>query len=82
MFETMKTMIVSEFKAKCVGVLNEVADFREEFMVTKRGAPLAMIVPVDTSTTGDRVPGDYSEKGAICADLLAEDSGDWEALEG
>jgi prevent-host-death family protein len=78
----MKTLLVSEFKAHCVGVLNEVADFREEVMITKRGKPLARIVPIDPPARGDRVPGDYATKGAIHSDLLAEDSGDWEALEG
>lgn len=78
----MKTLLVSEFKAHCVGVLNEVADFREEVIITKRGQPLARIVPVHLPAQGDRVAGDYAKKGAIHTDLLGEDSGEWEALEG
>jgi len=77
----MKTLLVSEFKAHCVGVLNEVADFGEEVIVTKRGKPLARILPIQAPLAGDRIAGDYASKGTILVDLLAEDSGEWEALQ-
>ena len=65
----MKPLLVSEFKNHCVGVLNEVADYGEEVIVTKRGKPLARIVPVDPPQKGDRVIGDCSQIAAIHADI-------------
>ena len=78
----MKTLLVSEFKNHCVGVLNEVADYGEEVIVTKRGKPLARIVPVDPPQKGNRVIGDCSQTAAIHADIVSYDvSSEWEALD-
>lgn len=62
-------------------MLNEVADFGEEIIVTKRGKPLARILPIQAPLVGDRIAGDYANKGIIHGDLVAEDSGEWEALQ-
>ncbi len=35
------------FKAKCLGMLDEVAQHRLEIVITKRGKPIARLVPVD-----------------------------------
>ena len=42
----MKTMAITEFKMHALRVLGEVAKTREPIVVTKRGKPLAEIVPV------------------------------------
>jgi prevent-host-death family protein len=36
-----------EFKAKCLALLDRVAETRESFVVTKRGRPVAMLVPLE-----------------------------------
>ena len=41
----MKTMAISEFKAHALKVLNEVARSQETIVITKRGKPLAQVVP-------------------------------------
>ena len=41
----MKTMAITEFKAHALQVLGEVAETREPVLVTKRGKPLAEIIP-------------------------------------
>jgi len=41
----MKTMAISEFKAHALKVLNEVAKSQETIIITKRGKPLAQVVP-------------------------------------
>jgi prevent-host-death family protein len=41
----MKTMAISEFKAHALKVLNEVAKSQEAVIITKRGKPLAQVVP-------------------------------------
>jgi len=37
----------SEFKATCLALLDEVAETRAEYVVTKYGRPVARLVPVD-----------------------------------
>jgi prevent-host-death family protein len=37
----------SEFKATCLALLDEVSENRHEFVVTKRGRPVARLVPID-----------------------------------
>ena len=37
----------SEFKAKCLAMLDEVAASGQEITVTKRGKPVAKLVPVE-----------------------------------
>ena len=39
----------SQFKAKCLALLDQVAETRASFVITKRGRPVAKVVPVDDS---------------------------------
>jgi len=39
----------SEFKAKCLALLDEVAERKETLVVTKRGKPVAHVVPAEES---------------------------------
>ena len=41
----MKHMKAAEFKAKCLRVMEEVAATGEEVVVTKRGKPVARVLP-------------------------------------
>jgi prevent-host-death family protein len=47
-----RTVAVSELKAHCLRLVDEVARRRSELIVTKRGRPIARVVPLD------EVPGD------------------------
>ncbi len=42
----MKTVKASEFKAKCLGLMDDVAQSGEEILVTKNGKPVSKLVPV------------------------------------
>ena len=41
----MKTMNASEFKAKCLAILDDVHDTGEIVTILKRGKPVAQLVP-------------------------------------
>jgi len=43
----MKRVAASSFKARCLGLLDEVARTGEEIEVTKRGRAVARLVPVE-----------------------------------
>lgn len=43
----MKTMAAGEFKARCLRVMDEVQRRREPVLITKKGVPVAKLVPAD-----------------------------------
>ena len=43
----MKTMPAGEFKARCLKVMDEVRRARQPVVITKKGVPVAKLVPVD-----------------------------------
>jgi prevent-host-death family protein len=47
----VKEVPIGRFKAECLALLAEVAATGEELMVTKRGRPLARVVPVTQPPT-------------------------------
>ncbi len=76
----MKTMLVSEFKAKCIAALKEVHRTREPMVVTLRGKPLVTIQPFAEFPSGKQL-GRLKGKMAIHGDLVEADStGDWDML--
>ncbi len=44
----------SEFKARCLALLDDVARHRTEIVVTKHGRPVARVVPVGEPLSTDR----------------------------
>jgi prevent-host-death family protein len=70
------TIGAGEFKAKCLHLLDEVALRREEVIITKRGRPVAKLVPITPSR------GLFgSMKGSVVnqTDLVSPVDVDWEA---
>ena len=43
----MGSVPATEFKAKCLELMDRVAQRRESFVITKRGKPVAKLVPVE-----------------------------------
>ena len=46
-----RTIPAGEFKAKCLALLDEVAETGDELVVTKRGKPVARLAPLSKSPT-------------------------------
>ena len=59
----MKTMPAGLFKVHCLKVMDEVASKREPVVITKRGKPVAKLVPL--STEKDDIFGFMKGKGTI-----------------
>ena len=49
----METISASQFKAKCLALLDDVAETGAEITITKRGKPVARVVPVDDDAVDD-----------------------------
>ena len=77
----MKTMGISEFKTHALKVLNEVAKSQETILITKRGKPLAQVVPHRKSEMKPR-PGRLADSFVFEKDIIAPlGEGLWEACQ-
>jgi prevent-host-death family protein len=78
----MKTMVVSEFKAKCTAVLREAQRTGEPILITRRGRPLARVEPLGAESPERRL-GVYRGRLRVKdgVDLVhAGSEEDWEIL--
>lgn len=74
----MKTMVISEFKAKCIRVVKDVNRRKQPLLLTIRGIPVATVEPI-RSQTGKRILGNVKGAMKISGDIVKTDfSGDWE----
>jgi prevent-host-death family protein len=73
-----KTIAAGEFKAKCLHLLDEVAQRRAPLVITKRGKPVAKLVPIDEKpvTLYGRMAGTARILGDIVSPL---DDLEWNA---
>jgi prevent-host-death family protein len=65
---SMKTMAAGVFKTKCLAVMDEVQSKRETVVITKRGKPVAKLVPIDSAK--DDIYGYMKGKGKITGDVV------------
>lgn len=76
----MKSILVSEFKAKCIAILKQVERSGEPVIVTLRGRPMAQVVPFVDSARGKRL-GALKGSMKIRRELVRGDTTrDWEML--
>jgi prevent-host-death family protein len=69
---------ISEFKAKCLRLLDQVDETGETLVITKRGRPLAKVVPVSPQKRSLR--GSWKGLVHIKGDIVQFDtSQDWES---
>jgi prevent-host-death family protein len=74
----MNSLPVSKFKATCLAVLEEVRTKKKRVLITKRGKPIAEVVPVGRSQKRIPLKDTVTFLGDIVSPV-AED--DWEARE-
>ncbi len=66
-----KTIPAGRFKAQCLSLLDRVARTGEPLLVTKRGRPVAKVVPVDEQAA-PALLGSVVVKGDIIGPILDE----------
>jgi len=77
----MKTMAIGEFKAHALQVLNEVAKSQESIVITKRGKPLAQVVP-HRKPEMKPAPGKLADAFVFEKDIITPlGEGVWEACQ-
>ncbi len=82
---TMKPTVeipAGEFKAKCLKLMDKVARSREPIVITKRGKPVAKLVPMEAA--GPRAPlfGYLAGSAEIRGDIVSAPEAEWAVLSG
>jgi prevent-host-death family protein len=65
----MKKIAAGDFKVHCLAIMDEVASKRESVLITKRGKPVAKLVPVGNEK--DEIYGFLKGKGKILGDVVS-----------
>lgn len=72
------TVGVAEFKARCLELLDNVGTRGDELIVTKRGTPIAKVVPIRSDARP--LIGRWAGRGKIIGDIVSVNwADDWEA---
>ena len=75
-----RQIAAGEFKTKCLALLDEVSERREEIVITKRGTPVARLVPIDD--TPAKIFGRMAGTGKITGDIVNSLGDEWGRREG
>jgi prevent-host-death family protein len=78
---SLKEVAISEFKAKCLGILEQVRKTRKPVRVTRFGEPVAEVVPPSPQKRSANWLGCMAGTGRIKGDIVSPVSSesDWEA---
>lgn len=76
----MKRIAAAQFKAQCLRVMEQVRTTREPVLITKRGQPLAKLVPADKVSDDfiGRLEGTFKIVGDIESPIISWD--EWDPL--
>ena len=82
-YSHMETVTISRFKATCLELLDKVKRTGESLVVTRRGEPIAEIVPPSTREPRSHWLGCLRGSGEIVGDIVAPvlSEKEWEVLE-
>lgn len=79
--KTPETISISEFKATCLAVIERVRRTGASVIVTRRGEPVAEVIPPSVATAGKSWLGSMRGSATITGDLVepAAPIADWES---
>ena len=80
--EEAMRVAAGEFKAKCLEMMDRVAEKGGEYIITKRGQPVAKLVPVtDWKPKSKSIFGCMQGTGKVVGDIISPLDVKWEANE-
>jgi prevent-host-death family protein len=65
----MKTIPAGQFKARCLAIMDEVQAKRQAVVITKRGKPVAKLVPIEKEK--DDIFGFFKGKIKVTGDIVS-----------
>ena len=77
-----ETISISEFKAKCLAVIDRVKRTGRPILVTRRGEPMAQVIPPPAADRQGSWLGCMAGRGKTHGDIVSApgDESEWEAL--
>jgi prevent-host-death family protein len=75
-----RTISAGDFKARCLAIMDEVQDGGGEYIITKRGTPVAKLVPVRIERRA--LLGSMHGTVNVIGDIIGPLNEPWDALEG
>jgi prevent-host-death family protein len=80
----IEVMAISKFKATCLAVLERVRSTGRPILVTRRGEPIAEVIPPRPPVRESGWLGSMATQASVTGDLIdpVAPSADWEALGG
>jgi prevent-host-death family protein len=78
----MKRVAISEFKAKCLSLIDQVQKTKKPLCITRFGKPVAQVSPAPAETAEADWIGSMKGTFEILGDIVspANDEQDWEVL--
>jgi len=78
----MQEVAISEFKAKCLALLEQVRKTKQPIRVTRFGEPVAEVIPAGPSAEEGDWLGSMADSMEIVGDIVSPviEEKDWEAL--
>jgi len=78
----MREVAISEFKAKCLSLLDQVQKTKKPILVTRFGKPVAEVIPASPKAGAGDWIGSMKDTMKIVGDIVspANEESDWEAL--
>ncbi len=73
----MRTIKASEFKAKCLQLVEEVTESREPLVITKHGKPISLLSPYPDRSSS--LFGRHRGSLTICGEILSPLDETWDA---
>ena len=73
----MKTIQAGKFKAKCLALLDQVAQTNEPLVITKHGKPVAKLLPFNSEKDGTNAP--LKGLATFVGDIISPIDDEWEA---
>lgn len=82
MEKSVREVSISQFKAKCLGLLEQVRLTRKPLRITRFGKPVADIIPPTSVQARASWIGSMKDSIEIVGDIIspANEVGEWEAL--
>ena len=80
----METVPISKFKATCLALLDRVKRTGETLVITRKGQPIAQVIPPPAPEKPESWLGSFQASGRILGDIVspASDADEWEILRG
>ena len=75
---SMRIVKASEFKAKCLKIMDEVAASGESVLITKNGVPISQLIPAKRRP--ETLFGSLKGSVSISGDIIAPVAANWDAL--